>query len=367
MKKPASKRKRADRVVRYNTKNGPVVKRYPAYRPRPKPKQEAAERTLGDLVAAWQLSQAWRNLAETTKVSYEIALRHLKGMESVPVMQVTHADLLEQVDAIALHHVGAAGNFATAVGSMLTWALRRNWVDASPARQLKNGLKFGHYEAWKREHFDLAMRYLPEYIRRAVVLAANTAQRCSDLAKMQWSQYDGKYIWMGKQKKTGEPIVLPVSRTLKAELDEWAKDAVLDINGKPKGPILLTIRRNSFSPGNLSALVRHALAKIPGFPKKLNRKGVLISALTLHGVHIYAIHCLAYAGSTTNEISRVSGHNTLRMVQLYTRGIEQQQTAEAAIAKLDAWQDAIDAKFGKTGSPLLDATTYAIGRTTGHT
>jgi integrase len=50
---------------------------------------------------------------------------------------------------------------------------------------------------------------------------------------------------------------------------------------------------------------------------------------------IPAHRALAEAGCSTHEIAAITGHETLAMVELYTRGADQKRRAAAAIQKLE--------------------------------
>jgi integrase len=177
---------------------------------------------------------------------------------------------------------------------------------------------------------NLALAHLPEFLRRALILAMYTGQRISDLVKMRWSHYDGVTIKV-RQRKTGAYLVLPAHDALKKELDAWlterhaASDKVVKLAQRRGDTILLTDTGVQWTAGNLGQQFHSHLNNIPGFPKKRS----------LHGVRYFAATSLAQAGCTAREIMAVTGHRTLAMVQKYTDSFEQEQGARSAMTK---WQ-----------------------------
>jgi integrase len=158
-----------------------------------------------------------------------------------------------------------------------------------------------------------------EHWRRAVVLALYTGQREGDCCRMTWKQYDGNAIEV-VQEKTGATLWIPVHAALKAELDEWKKTAqavtiLVNTKGQPWKPE--SLRRN------FSEMMR----------SKEEMRG-----LVFHGLRKAAAARLAEAGCSTHEIAAITGHKTLAMIELYSRGASQRKLASAAILRLEKRQ-----------------------------
>jgi hypothetical protein len=96
-------------------------------------------------------------------------------------------------DAIAnARGPGAARRVCPRRQGVLRWCRDRDWIDLSPATEVKP-LPGGELPTWTQAQADLAMRLLPEHLRR-VVLGMHTGQRCGDLIAMRWSAYEGEVI-----------------------------------------------------------------------------------------------------------------------------------------------------------------------------
>jgi integrase len=264
--------------------------------------------TVGALLVAYKTSSEWRALRQTTQAFYLRYLEPLMGIAGMPVQNLKRRDILAMRDGFEANGTpGAATSFVRCVSALMTWAVDREWIEHSPALRVKRP-KGGHLRTWTEAEYEHALTVLPEPLRRAIVLARHTGQRRGDLVAMPWSAYDGATVRL-RQQKTGAPLVIPVTADLRRELDTWPRVAPL---------ILTTHTGRAWSANYLSHAVTAAL---PGLP--------------LHGLRKLAATSLAEAGCSIHEIAAVTGHASLAMVQLYTRAVQQEQLAGAAILRLD--------------------------------
>lgn len=320
---PSSRKssKKAERVVRRTLADGTVKEyRYAPYRR--KPKRRPLGDTVGDLIAAWERSPAWRKMAPNTRAGYLTYLRPLMGMQHVLAARVERRELIAIRDALAqAKGDGAATGFVRTASALFGWAVKNGWLPYSPCTKIER-LSTGHLPAWKEHEAATAIEHLPERLRRAVVLALYTGQRRGDLVALRWGDYEGDRIRL-LQKKTGAELVIPVHPVLKAELDEWRSGPIAPL---PTASVLTTGAGTAWRPSNLSNQLQDALAKIPGFPSGRN----------IHGLRKLAAAQLAEAGCTLHEIGALTGHKTLAMLQLYTASASQERLAKSAFSKLNA-------------------------------
>lgn len=313
--------KRAGRVVRYTLADGTVqTKRYAPYKAKPKP----PGKTVGDLLRAWELSPNWAKLAKNTKDQYRTYSRYLLPLEKAPVRKVDRASLMDLRDAVTAAKGNGAGiAFSRTTSAAFGWAVARGWIEHSPATRMQRDIEHGHIEAWTDGDVQVALAVLPEHLRRPVILALYTGQRRGDLIAMPWSAYDGAKIRVTPEKTkrhtNSQTLVIPATPELRAELDAWRPDPAA-------GPILTTKFGAPWRIGsNLSKQLGDALGKIDGFPAKRN----------IHGLRKLAATRLAQAGCTLHEIAAITGHQSLGMIQLYTRSVDQERAAESASEKLE--------------------------------
>jgi integrase len=303
---------KAERVVRHVTRDGSVKEyRYKSYARKPKPK---ATDTLSALLDAYCDSPEWAALSRSTQTSYSIYLRPLRDAGAAAPESVKRRNLLQIRDTIAKNRGNAAANaFITTASAMFGWAVNREWIEHSPVTKIKP-LAGGHLPAWTQEQADFACTKLPEHLRRVVILGLYTGQRRGDLCAMRWAAYDGSRIRLVQQ-KTKVALVIPVHPELKVELDAWKQNATA-----------LTILTNANGvPWRPQALSYH-------MPAALSRIGV--SDLNVHGLRKLAAANLADAGCSIKEIASITGHESLSMIQLYTKSADQERMANSAMLRL---------------------------------
>lgn len=275
-----------------------------------------APNSIAALMLAYQNSPEWRALAEQTRRTYNVYLRELHKTGTMLVADVKRRSLLDLRDAIAvLRGNGAGTGFSRAASALFAWAVSRDWIQHNPMAGAKR-LPGGSLAAWTDPEARLAMRELPESLRRAVVLAYHTGQRRGDLVRLPWSAYDGRCIRL-RQQKTGVALVIPAHPDLCAELDAWKRD-------KQAVTILTAPRGRAWTPIGLSHALPPALADI-GIARRLN----------VHGLRKLAATRLAEAGCSALEIAAITGHKSLSMVQLYTASADQERLATAAVTRLE--------------------------------
>ncbi|HEX3587817.1 MAG TPA: tyrosine-type recombinase/integrase [Candidatus Angelobacter sp.] len=307
------KGRRAQRVVRHTLADG-TVKEY-RYAPHKPKRRERPADTIDALIEAYRRSPEWHTLAENSRRTYATYLREIEKVGHIRVAEVRRRDLLIARDAIMQSRGrGAAQGFIRSVSALLSWAVDREWIDYSPANRIK-ALSGGHLRAWSAQEADKAQAELPEHLRRVVVLARYTGQRRGDLCAMTWSAFDGESIRV-KQQKTGEELVIPCHPALRAELARWREEAT-------SVSILTNTLGRPWRPVHLSHELPVALARLE-----------MPAGLNVHGLRKLAATSLADAGCTPHEIAAVTGHRTLAMVALYTRGADQERLASAAIVRL---------------------------------
>lgn len=313
---PPKSRQRAGRTVRHTLADGTVkVYRYERHAAKAIPR---APDSTAELIAAYQRSPEWRALAEATKTGYTIYLRPLQAVGHLTATAWTRREILTLRDAIASSRGnGAATGFIRAASALFTWAVDREWMEHSPVTRIKT-LPGGHLRAWTRDEADTAEAQLPPHLARVVILARYTGQRRGDLCVMGWSAYDGASIRLVQQ-KTGAPLVLPVHPALKIHLDGWPRVAAT---------ILTDQRGRPWKAQDLSHAMPAALLRI-GLSNELN----------VHGLRKLAATELADAGCSVHEIAAITGHQSLSMVQLYTRSADQERLATAAIVRLSERKD----------------------------
>ena len=139
---------------------------------------------------------------------------------------------------------------------------------------------------------------------------------------MRWSQVSDASIRVTiiKRRKGAKPVTIniPIHPTLADHLSGWrdASDYVLlDEAGDPWTTGSLTY-------GICYRCKTNNMCDEDGEP------------LSLHGLRKLAVVSLAEAGCTPHEIAAITGHATLAMIELYTRAVNRDQLAVAAMQRV---------------------------------
>jgi integrase len=304
--------RKGGRVVRRTLADGTVREyRYANWTPR---KGRTDPHSLDALLAAYRRSPEWDALKPATRAVYAVYLRILDKIGHVQAKALSRRLLLEIRDGVAKARGNGAGTgFQRAASSLLGWAVDRGWIEYHPLLRAK-ALPHGHLPAWTDADAATALQALPEPFKRVVTLGLYTGQRRGDLIAMTWGQYDGATLRL-RQQKTGAVLVIPVHAALRAALEAWKAER--------KAAVILTTAQGR--PWTAPHLTRE-------MGKQLAAHG--LPGLNVHGLRKLAATRLAEAGCTAHEIASITGHASLSMVQLYTKGADQERLAGAAIAKL---------------------------------
>jgi integrase len=334
---------------------------------------DRSQESIAALLRAYQQSRHWKSLAEKTRRHYAYYMRWLRPFEKWPIAGFTRADIIQVRDRIADEgRVGSALAFVTMIYAVFRFAEDEGWVKQSPAYRLilsggkgkRNLLKLGSHEPWTVAEYDLAMRYVPEPVRRVLVVLRYTAQRLGDCLRMTWADVNDLLSTVALvQEKTDKKLVLPIHPVLAAELQVWRKDlavsryvpadgTVVPLRPKPldmNQPLLVNSRGEAWNTNKFGETLERSLYAIPTFPrKKSTRRGKRadgtyskgrdreIAARSAHGLRYLACIMLADAECSLKEIMAVSGHRTVKMVMKYIEETDQKKLARSAFAKLIA-------------------------------
>ena len=281
----------------------------------PKPVKEAVG-SFGALVASYYRSAEYKQLATVTKATYRNLLERLRAEHGdKPVRLIEH----KHIRRIVADH---AETPATANGMLkvLRLLMRLAVQEGLRANDPSIGVprvksRSDGFTTWTEADIAAFEARWPIGTRQhlALALLLYTGQRGrSDVTRMgpQHVQ-DGKIAV--RQNKTGARLLIPVHARLRAAIDACPSGHLTFIateSGKPSSG-------NSF--GNWFADAVRAAG---------------LSGLAAHGLRKAAARRLAEAGCTTHEIAAVTGHRSLREVEVYTRAASQERGADAAMAKI---------------------------------
>jgi integrase len=281
----------------------------------PSPPARGDAGTFARLIYEYEQSLDFKKLKDSTARVYmqifeKFAREH--GHRKVADMKRKHVEILLASKAKS---PGAANSFLKRFKKLMSYALTHDWITIDPTAKVQ-GFKAGEFHSWTEEQINFFETQWPIGTRQrlAFELALGTAQRRSDLCKMQWRDYDGEFIFVA-QEKTGARLQIPVGDDLKFALESTERrgETILTTEyGKPFA--------SAAAFGNFFA---DAIRKVSLLPRNCS----------LHGLRKASLRRLAESGCSVHEVQSISGHKTLAEVQRYTKAAEQKQLAKAAMAK----------------------------------
>lgn len=198
---------------------------------------------------------------------------------------------------------------------LLSWARARGLTLYRAPERVERRYHVDRSEKiWTEQHVAAFMAVASEPLQRALVLALETGQRQGDLLALPWSAYDGQWIRL-RQGKTGRQVNIPVTRRLRAVLDNTPRVAT----------VILTTKRGIAWQGN-------RFRKAWG---DATRKAK-IEGLTFHDIRGTAVTRLAEAECSLAEIASITGHSMRDAGGIIDKYLARTgKLAIAAIAKLE--------------------------------
>ena len=270
-----------------------------------------------EVVAYYCMSSMWRNLSSRSQKIYSNGLDTLNFLNNIPIKDIKRRDVLDFVDR--MHNSPGKCREALAVlNNVFRYAYDRGWVEHNPCRDIRGLPSKKPYPRWEEWEVDKFITTAHPRLRHAFMLALYTGQRKSDLVRMKWDDYDGKFIHV-VQRKTGKELYIPVHPKLRRALKEMREDISQRKRLNPY--ILKNMYGDPLSPGSFSrAVTQHA--------RKIGLVGKCI-----HGIRKTTASILAEAGCSVWEIAAITGHSSVRELEAYAAGREQRRLAQSAVQK----------------------------------
>jgi integrase len=272
--------------------------------------------TVAATVGMMLASVAFADLADATQRMRRGILERFReghGDKRIAAIERKHVQAL--VDAKAATP-SAARNFLAVVRSLMQFAIEAGIRADDPTIGVKRAkIKSDGFVTWEEHHIAAfeARHPLGTMARLAFALALGTGQRRGDLVKLGRQHVRGDMIAVHQQ-KTKKPLMIPIGDELRAAIEAMPADRLTFIT---------TLRGEPFSPSGFTNWFR-VQCQDAGLP----------IGLSVHGLRKAMCRRLAEANCSEKMISAISGHKTLRMMQLYTAAADQEHLARAAIERL---------------------------------
>jgi integrase len=282
-------------------------------------RRQADGSSFHSVIAGYKASQDFAGLKARTRTDYvRFIARIEQAFGDLPLAALEDGrvtrDFLDWRDSMA--HSPKQADYAWIVlMRLLSWARARGLTAYRPPERVQRLYHGDRSEKiWTEQNIAAFMAVASDPLQRAMVLALETGQRQGDLLVLPWSAYDGTWLRL-RQGKTGRQVNVPVTRRLRAVLE----------NTKRSATVILTDARGIAWATN-SFRKRWAEA---------TRKAGL-TGLTFHDLRGTAVTRLAEAGCSNVEIASITGHNMRDVGAILDKYVARTDTiALAAIAKLE--------------------------------
>lgn len=277
---------------------------------------KAVHGSLSLLVAAYYASADWKALKPSTQTVYRNVLDRFRAdFGDLPAHRLDSGSL-ENVLAKMTDRPGAARNLLKRIRGLYAFGREKRLVSTDPTAGVSvKARKTDGFRPWTDDDIEKFEAHWPEgsRARLALYLLLYTGQRRSDVVVMGRQHVRDGAIHI-RQKKTGRELVIPLHAVLKAQLDALPKTNLtflMTAFGKP-------MTEAGFTQWFVGC------AKAAGLP---NRSGP-------HGLRKAAGRWLAEAGCSVLEIASITGHESLKEVERYTKSARQVELAKAAMDRM---------------------------------
>lgn len=265
------------------------------------------------MIAAYRVSAEFKALRPSTRADYENTLDLLKAeLGDAPYRLITQAMVKAIRDDLA-STPRKAHKVKQMVSRLYSWAAEENLVKEghNPAAKIKRlKVRAKTITPWSDSEIALFLTHAPAHLRMAVTLMLYTGQRVEDVASMEWTQYQERFVRV-HQSKTDEMLEIAVHPTLAA---------VLNPVKIRRGRICKSAKGRPYTANALRKAISDQCAMIDGMP-----------ARSSHGLRYAAAGMMEEAGCTVGEITSVIGHRTYQMAMKY---ITARKNSLSAISRL---------------------------------
>lgn len=285
-----------------------------------KPEPQAG--SIAHLIARYQASTEFRNLADSTKQSYRrvfTAFAEKHGHRRADQLGRKH---IEAIIAAEGDKDGAAHYLLKRLRTLMRFGVRAELIARDPTAGIPLP-KIGEVHTWT----DAELRTYEDRWpigtkqRLAYSLLLFIGQRESDARLLPWPDADGFRI---TQQKTGTSLIVPVHPALGEILAATPREHMV---------VLVTAHGRPYTKKGIGNLMSKAI-----------REAGLPSRCKAHGLRKAAARRLAEAGATEKQIAAITGHKSLAEVERYTRAADQIRLARDAIEKQaanDGWANRV--------------------------
>jgi integrase len=279
-------------------------------------RSRGAPGTFDDLMQRYLESSNYVRLSPGTKQAYQLTAEKLIREEGIGQRLVAQMKREHVSRMVAKRHAmpGAANNALGILRVLVRFAIDMGWREDDPTLRVKR-LPAGEHHSWTDQEIAAFEARWPTGTRERVAFALllDTGQRLDDVRLMSWRDLEGPGINV-VQGKTKTRLWIPLHPDLAAVLQQWPREHVTILNTRFGQPFT----RDGFGAWMASRIER------AGLPDRC----------VSHGLRKAAARRLADAGCSVHQIAAITGHQSLKEIERYTKAAEQRRLARDAIDRL---------------------------------
>jgi integrase len=226
-------------------------------------------RTFDAFVPIFRETLVARGLSEKTLANHDVALRQLSAAIGRDIISsIRPHKIAIATRELHLTYPHAAQRMLSEARAAFAEAVALGWSNTNPAIEVRMPVaKIARQrltlDEW-RAIADYALKSMPPWVHRMIVLALITAQRRGDLVRMQFDDVREEHLQICQQ-KTGTMLRLPLDLRLEA-VDMSLREAIESCRTYSKGAVYL-LRKSTgaaLSPDSLSARFETAREAVLG-------------------------------------------------------------------------------------------------------
>lgn len=209
---------------------------------------------------------------------------------------------------------GKADNYVAKLASLLEFAVERDWIAFNPARGIPK-LSKGEHDPWPAHVIERSLAQADPMLGLAIVTGLCSAQRLSDVIRMQHGWHDRRMMHVPASVKTGKAANIPMHPFWLQWLDRIERRSITILYDRFGRPFSETDR--------IQERMRRLMHKL-GY---VDKKGQLL--YTFHGLSKNACCYLIETGLSDSEVAAIVGKTT-ETVRHYAKQASDLMIAKAA-------------------------------------
>jgi len=283
--------------------------------------------------------QSFRSLTGGTPASRRAILEKFRDKHGhLPLASLPREFVVALIDTMTPHE---AKNWLKAIRHFMTWCVERKLARLDPTSGVRVKLpKSDGFHTWtEHEIAQFEARHpIGSKARLALALGLYTAQRRADVVRI-GRQHIRDGVLTLRQQKTGATLAIPVHSDLAAIIAATPTAGLT---------LLMTKSGRSYRANKFSDEFRF-WCDAAGLPPHCS----------FHGLRKAACTRLADCGCTVHEIAAISGHQSLKEIQRYTKAADQARLARAALERIA--NKGVKPEPGEVSKPLTPLAKTAEG------